>query len=279
MAGKLYICGTPIGNMEDMTLRGLRILKEADIIAAEDTRNTIKILNSYDIKTPLTSYHKFNEEEKSKKLIEEISAGKTVALVSDAGMPGISDPGEVLINLCYDAGIEVSIVPGATAGVSALVLSGIGARSFVFEGFLPSNKKKRKEVLKRLKNETRTVVFYEAPHHLKSTLNEIYEYTGEREAAVVREITKKHEQVIRKNLSELCRYYEENEPKGEFVILIKGAGYEKAEALACDFENLGIEEHYALLIENGMERKEAIKACALMRGLSRKQVYNDLKNK
>ncbi len=204
MAGKLYVCGTPIGNLEDMTLRGLRILKEADLIAAEDTRNTIKILNSYDIKTPLTSYHKFNEEEKGRKLIEKLKEGAQIALVSDAGMPGISDPGEVLINMCIDEGIDVTVVPGPTAVVSALVLSGISGRSFVFEGFLPSNKRMRREVLNRLKTETRTTVFYEAPHHLTDTLEELYSAAGNRKAAAVREITKKHEEVLRLSLRELA---------------------------------------------------------------------------
>ncbi len=274
MAGKLYICGTPIGNMEDITLRALRILKEADIIAAEDTRNTMKILNSYDIKTRLTSYHKFNENEKGQKLVTEMLDGKNVALVSDAGMPGISDPGEILINLCRDAGIEVTVVPGPTAAVSALVLSGIGGRSFVFEGFLPENKRKRRDVLEKLKSETRTTVFYEAPHHLADTLEEIFGCIGNREAAVVRELTKKYEEVKRGELGELVGFYRENTPRGEFVILIKGGNGEKPSS--DKFETLGIKEHYNMLIENGYERKEAIKKCAAERGISRRQVYNEL---
>ncbi|MCD8090567.1 MAG: 16S rRNA (cytidine(1402)-2'-O)-methyltransferase [Clostridiales bacterium] len=274
MAGKLYICGTPIGNMEDMTLRGLRILKEADLIAAEDTRNTIKILNSYDIKTPLTSYHKFNEEEKGKKLVEKLKEGANIALVSDAGMPGISDPGEVLINMCITEGIEVTVVPGPTAFVSALVLSGIGSRSFVFEGFLPSNKHMRREVLNRLKTETRTTVFYEAPHHLADTLKEMYEAAGDRPAAAVREITKKHEEAVRLSLKELSEYFRENAPKGEFVIVIGGISKTEEKSSV-----LTVKEQFELFLEQGFERKEAMKLCAKERGVSKKEIYAELLGK
>ncbi|MCD8158836.1 MAG: 16S rRNA (cytidine(1402)-2'-O)-methyltransferase [Clostridiales bacterium] len=271
MAGKLYICGTPIGNLEDITVRALRILKEADLIAAEDTRNTIKLLNSYEIKTPLTSYHKFNEEEKGKRLVEKLKEGANIALVSDAGMPGISDPGEVLINMCIDESIEVSVVPGPTAVVSALVLSGISSRSFVFEGFLPANKHMRKEVLNRLKAETRTTVFYEAPHHLTDTLSELYETVGNRKAAAVREITKKHEEAVRLNLKELWEHFKENPPKGEFVIVIEGK--EKEE----EYENvLTVREQFELFLEQGYDRKTAMKLCAKERGVSKKAVYAEL---
>ncbi len=277
MAGKLYVCATPIGNLEDITLRCLRILKEADIIAAEDTRNTIKLLNSYDIKTPLTSYHKFNEEEKGQKLLAELEGGKNIALVSDAGMPGISDPGEVLINMCYDAGVEVVIIPGASAGISALVLSGIGGRSFIFEGFLPSNKHMRREVLERLREETRTVILYEAPHHLKDTLKELYNFVGDREAAAIRELTKKHEEVKRMELSRLIAYYDENEPRGEFVIVLKGAdpAILKQERIKAA-EELTIEQRYEQLLEQGLDRKAAMKQCAKERGISKKEVYASL---
>ncbi|MCD8214167.1 MAG: 16S rRNA (cytidine(1402)-2'-O)-methyltransferase [Clostridiales bacterium] len=271
MAGKLYICGTPIGNLEDISLRALRILKEADLIAAEDTRNTVKLLNSYDIKTPLTSYHKFNEEEKGKKLIEKLKAGANIALVSDAGMPGISDPGEVLINMCIDEGIEVSVVPGPTAFVSALVLSGIGSRSFVFEGFLPSNKHMRKEVLKRLETEMRTTVFYEAPHHLTDTLKEIYAAAGNRKAAAVREITKKHEEALRTELRELIDYFEENPPRGEFVIIIGGREEKDKPEIF-----LTVKEQFELFLKQGYDRKEAMKLCAKERGVSKKVIYAEL---
>lgn len=271
MAGKLYICGTPIGNLEDISLRASRILKEADLIAAEDTRNTVKLLNSYDIKTPLTSYHKFNEEEKGKKLIEKLKAGANIALVSDAGMPGISDPGEVLINMCIDEGIEVSVVPGPTAFVSALVLSGIGSRSFVFEGFLPSNKHMRKEVLKRLETEMRTTVFYEAPHHLTDTLKEIYAAAGNRKAAAVREITKKHEEALRTELRELIDYFEENPPRGEFVIIIGGREEKDKPEIS-----LTVKEQFELFLKQGYDRKEAMKLCAKERGVSKKVIYAEL---
>ncbi|MCD7906000.1 MAG: 16S rRNA (cytidine(1402)-2'-O)-methyltransferase [Clostridiales bacterium] len=271
MAGKLYICGTPIGNLEDISLRALRILKEADLIAAEDTRNTVKLLNSYDIKTPLTSYHKFNEEEKGKKLIEKLKAGANIALVSDAGMPGISDPGEVLINMCIDEGIEVSVVPGPMAFVSALVLSGIGSRSFVFEGFLPSNKHMRKEVLKRLETEMRTTVFYEAPHHLTDTLKEIYAAAGNRKAAAVREITKKHEEALRTELRELIDYFEENPPRGEFVIIIGGREEKDKPEIS-----LTVKEQFELFLKQGYDRKEAMKLCAKERGVSKKVIYAEL---
>lgn len=277
MAGRLFVCGTPIGNLEDMTIRGLRILKEADIIAAEDTRNTVKLLNSFNIKTKLTAYHKFNEEEKGRQLVEEMLNGKNVALVSDAGMPGISDPGEELINLCRQNGVEVTAAPGPTAVITALVLSGIGGRSFVFEGFLPSNRRMRNIVLERLETETRTSIFYEAPHHLKETLKELYRAAGNREAAAVREITKKHEEVIRMGLKELAEYYETNEPRGEFVIVIGGADFEEIkDRRFAEFKEISIEEHYAGYIEQGMDRKEAMKAVAKDRGISKKEVYDKL---
>lgn len=277
MAGKLYVCATPIGNLEDITLRCLEVLKSVDMIAAEDTRNTVKLLNSYNIKTPLTSYHKFNEESKGRRLMEELEGGADIALVSDAGMPGISDPGEVLINMCHEAGIDVVVVPGASACITALVLSGIGGRSFIFEGFLPLDRHMRREVLDRLKEETRTVIFYEAPHHLKETLRELYRSVGDREAAAVRELTKKHEEIKRMKLSRLIDYFDENEPRGEFVIVLKGADHAeiKRERIKAA-ESIPIEQHYADLIEKGLDRKAAMKQCAKERGISKKEVYAEL---
>ncbi|MGN1317891.1 MAG: 16S rRNA (cytidine(1402)-2'-O)-methyltransferase [Lachnospirales bacterium] len=274
----LYVCGTPIGNLEDITLRVLRILKEVDLIAAEDTRQSVKLLNFYDIKTPLTSYHEHNKTTKGPVLINKLKEGMDIAIVTDAGMPGISDPGEDLIRLCYENDIPVTVVPGATAVVTALVLSGLNARSYIFEGFLPKHKKQRKEVLERTKLETRTLVFYEAPHHLLQTLEELYSYCGNRESAVIRELTKKHETVQKDKLLNLVNYYKENEPKGEFVIVIEGMDISdvKAEEIL-KFDNLSIKEHYDNYINQGMDEKTAMKAVAKDRGIGKRDVYNEVK--
>lgn len=274
----LYICGTPIGNLEDMTLRAIRVLNEVDLIAAEDTRQSVKLLNHFNIKTPLTSYYEHNKEVKGPQLINMLKEGKNIALVTDAGMPGISDPGEDLISLCYENNIDVTIVPGPTAVITALVLSGLNTRSYVFEGFLPKNKKQRKEILLKLKGETRTTVFYEAPHHLLSTLREIYESTGTRRAAVVRELTKKHETVNRGFLEELIDYFEENEPKGEFVIVIEGADTEeiKAQEMAETME-MSIREHFESYLLKGMDEKSAMKQVAKDRGIGKRDVYKEIK--
>lgn len=274
----LYICGTPIGNLEDMTLRAIRVLNEVDLIAAEDTRQSVKLLNHFNIKTPLTSYYEHNKEVKGPQLINMLKEGKNIALVTDAGMPGISDPGEDLISLCYENNIDVTIVPGPTAVITALVLSGLNTRSYVFEGFLPKNKKQRKEILLKLKGETRTTVFYEAPHHLLSTLREIYESTGTRRAAVVRELTKKHETVNRGFLEELIDYFEENEPKGEFVIIIEGADTEeiKAQEMAEAME-MSIREHFESYLLKGMDEKSAMKQVAKDRGIGKRDVYKEIK--
>ena len=214
MDGTLYLCATPIGNLGDITLRVLEILKSVDVIAAEDTRNTLKLLNHFDIKTPMTSYHQYNLETKGPKLIEMLKEGKSIALVTDAGMPGISDPGEDMAKRCRIEGIPVTIAPGASAGISALVLSGMEARRYVFEGFLPMDKKERQAVLKNLEKETRTTVFYEAPHRLTDTLSALLKAAGDREAAAVREITKRYEEVRHDTLGGLLEYYKENPPKG-----------------------------------------------------------------
>lgn len=274
----LFVCGTPIGNLEDITLRVLRTLKEVDLIAAEDTRQSIKLLNHFDIKTPLTSYHEHNKDTKGPQLISLLKEGKDIAIVTDAGMPGISDPGEDLIRLCYENNVEVTVVPGATAVVTALVLSGLNSRSYIFEGFLPKNKKQKKEVLERLKNETRTTVFYEAPHHLVNTLEDICEYAGERNSAVIRELTKKHETVNRDKLKNLLEYFRSNEPKGEFVIVVEGADIAdiKAEEQA-QFNSMTIKEHFEKYISQGFDEKSAMKAVAKDRGIGKRDVYNEVK--
>lgn len=272
--GTLFVCGTPIGNMEDITLRVLRTLKEVDLIAAEDTRQSVKLLNYYNIKTPLTSYHEHNKAEKGPQLVAQLKAGKNVAIVTDAGMPGISDPGEDLISLCHGEGIPVTVVPGATAVITALVLSGLPTRSYIFEGFLPSNKKQRREIIARLADETRTVVIYEAPHHLVDTLEELSEALGAREAAAVRELTKKHETLNRGILSELKEYFTLNEPKGEFVLVIQGKSIQELkEQTLAGFEQMSIEEHYQSYIDKGMDSKSAMKAVAKDRGISKSEVY------
>ena len=274
MTGILYVCGTPIGNLEDITMRVLRILQEVDMIAAEDTRHSVKLLNYYDIKTPLTSYHEHNKGVKGPKLIEQLKKGKNIALVSDAGMPGISDPGEDLIKLCYENDVPVTIVPGPTAVITALVLSGLSTRSYAFEGFLPSGKKQRREVLERLKKEVRTVVLYEAPHHLLSTLEEIYQAVGDRQTAVVRELTKKHETVKRGSLNEIILHFKENEPKGEFVIVLEGIDLEEVrQEEKALIEEMSIEEHYNKYIREGMDGKSAMKAVAKDRGVSKSEIY------
>lgn len=274
----LYICGTPIGNMEDITLRAVRILGEVDLIAAEDTRQSVKLLNHFDIKTPLTSYYEHNKEVKGPQLIKMLKEGKNIALVTDAGMPGISDPGEDLVKLCYENNIGVTIVPGPTAVITALVLSGLNTRSYIFEGFLPKNKKQRIEVLEKLKNETRTTVFYEAPHHLLNTLKDIYKYAGNRQVAVERELTKRHETVNKGNLSEIINYFEENEPKGEFVIVLEGADSDEIKAdKISKINEISIAEHFNSYITQGMDEKTAMKQVAKDRGLGKRDVYKELK--
>ena len=271
--GKLYICATPIGNLEDITLRVLRILQEVDLIAAEDTRHTLKLLNHYDIKTPLTSYHEHNEATKSESLTDRLLGGSNIALVSDSGMPGISDPGGALIRRCHELQIPVQICPGASAGISALVLSGLCARRYAFEGFLPREKKKRRETLVSLATEQRTIVLYEAPHRLLTVLQEIYEHLGDREIAVVREITKKFEEVRCGSLTEIIEHYSENVIKGEIVLIIEGA-----EPIV---ENWPADimfhvEHY---VEMGLSEMEAMKRAAKDRGVAKSEIYKVYKTR
>ena len=282
MSGTLYLCATPIGNLEDITIRALRILKEADIIAAEDTRNSQKLLRHYDIHTALTSYHEHNKWDKGRTLIAKLEEGQNVVLISDAGMPGISDPGYELVKMAHDADITVSVLPGATASLSALTISGLPTRYFSFEGFLPVDNKQRRERLEELVKEERTMILYEAPHKLKRTLCDLTEKLGEsRKCALVRELTKKHETVERGTLGGLKEIYEDKEPRGEYVIVVHGA--EKAqndEAERKKWEELSISEHYELYIAAGMERQEAMKRVAFDRGSTKREIYNEIvKNK
>lgn len=280
MAGKLYVCATPIGNLKDITIRCLETLKEVDLIASEDTRHTIKLLNYYEIKTPLESYHEHNKDTKGEKLISLLLCNKNIALVSDAGMPGICDPGEDLIKLCYENNIEVTVLPGATASITALILSGIRTRCYCFEGFLPSNKKAKKEIIKRLKEDTRTYILYEAPHHLIQTLKDIYEVIDDRNIAIIKELTKKYENVFKTTLKEAILYFENNTPKGEYVIVIEGANEnEILNREKEDIENISIKEHLDIYLSSGMDIKEAMKKVAKERGISKRDVYNEVKIK
>lgn len=277
MAGKLYLCATPIGNLEDMTLRVLHTLQEVDLIAAEDTRNSIKLLNHFEIKTPMTSYHEYNKIEKAKDLIRQMQEGKNVALITDAGTPGISDPGEELVRMCYDAGVEVTSLPGACACVTALTLSGLPTRRFCFEAFLPTEKKERREILKELEEETRTIILYEAPHRLVRTLEELAEFLGERRISVCRELTKKHETVFQTTVAEALEYYRENAPKGECVLVIEGKSRDAIRAEEQQrWEELSVEEHMEHYLSQGIEKKEAMKLVAKDRGVSKRDIYQEL---
>ena len=274
MSGTLYLCATPIGNLEDITLRVLRLLEECDLIAAEDTRHTLGLINHFNIKTPLTSYHEHNKVTKGPVLIEKLKEGMNIALVTDAGMPGISDPGADMVKLCEENDITVTVAPGASAALTALVLSGLDTRRAVFEGFLPPDKKERRAALERLKKETRTAILYEAPHRLKSTLEEIYDAVGNRQCAAIKEITKKYETVKRAFLSELIEYYNENPPKGEFVLVLEGVSEDKLKEEEIEkWENISVEEHVKMYEDKGMSRKDAMKAAAKDRGLTKRDIY------
>ena len=274
LAGTLYLCATPIGNLGDITVRVIEILKSVDIIAAEDTRNTLKLLNHFEIKTPMTSYHQHNMDTKGPVLIEKLKDGKNIALVTDAGMPGISDPGEDMAKRCRQEGIPVTIAPGASAGISALVLSGMDARRYIFEGFLPTDKKERQTVLKNLEKETRTTVFYEAPHRLADTLGVLLKAAGDREASTVREITKKYEEVKHGTLGSLLEYYKENPPKGEFVVIVGGMSESALRQEEIDgWNSISVEEHMKKYTDEGMSEKEAMKKVAKDRGVSKREIY------
>lgn len=273
-SGKLYLCATPIGNLEDITLRVLRTLKEVDLIAAEDTRNSIHLLNHFGIRTPMTSYHEYNRIEKAHTLIAKMREGKNIALITDAGTPGISDPGEDLVRLCYEAGIEVTSLPGACACVTALTLSGQPTRRFCFEAFLPSDKKERRLILNELKHETRTIILYEAPHRLVRTLTELLDELGDRPATVCRELTKKHETAFTTTLGQAAAWFGENEPRGECVIVLAGRSREELrEEEQRQWEELTVAEHVAHYEEQGLDHKAAMKQAAKDRGVSKREIY------
>lgn len=277
MSGMLYLCATPIGNLEDITCRVLRILKEVDLIAAEDTRNSIKLLNHFEIKTPMTSYHEYNKFDKGRYLVEKMLEGKNIALITDAGTPGISDPGEELVAMCYEAGIQVTSLPGAVACITALTLSGLPTRRFAFEAFLPSDKKERAVILEELKQETRTIILYEAPHRLVKTLEELQESLGDRKISLCRELTKKHETVFRGSLLEAFSWYKENPPKGECVMVLAGRSREEIEQEARQkWEDMPLEEHMEYYMSQGIDKKEAMKLVAKDRGISKRDVYQAL---
>lgn len=280
MSGKLYLCATPIGNLEDITLRVLRVLKEVDLIAAEDTRNSIKLLNHFQIKTPMTSYHEYNKIDKGRFLVEKMLSGENIALITDAGTPGISDPGEELTAMCYEAGIPVTSLPGPAACITALTLSGLPTRRFAFEAFLPMEKKERQAVLEELKNETRTIILYEAPHKLVKTLGDLYKALGNRKMTLCRELTKKHETAFQTTIEELIHYYGEEKPLGECVLVIQGKSRLEMEKEAqASWESIPIEEHMRQYEEKGISRKEAMKLVAKDRGMTKRDVYQYLINK
>lgn len=274
--GSLYLCATPIGNLDDITIRTLNTLKEADLIACEDTRHSLKLLNHFDIHKPLTSYFEHNKKEKGEYIISVLKEGKKVALVTDAGTPAISDPGEDLVRLCISAGIKVVPVPGAAALINALIISGKDTGRFCFEGFLSVNKKSRAEHLELLKDESRTMIFYEAPHKLKRTLDDMINVFGDRPVSIVRELTKLHEECRVTTLKGAAEYYEVNAPKGEYVLVLAGKSpEEKALENVNRFESMTLSEHVDMLIQGGLNKKEAIKEAAHQRGLSRRDVYNE----
>ena len=277
MSGKLYLCATPIGNLEDITLRVLRTLKEVDLIAAEDTRNSIRLLNHFEIRTPMTSYHEYNKIDKGRILVKKMLEGQNIALITDAGTPGISDPGEELTAMCYDAGIEVTSLPGPAACVTALTLSGLPTRRFAFEAFLPPDKKERKAILEELQSETRTILIYEAPHRLVRTLEELLEVLGDRRITLCRELTKKHETAFRTTIHGLLDYYREEKPLGECVMVIEGKKREELRREEqASWEEISIEEHVTRYLEEGNSKKESMKLVARDRGVSRRDIYQYL---
>lgn len=274
MLGKLYLVGTPIGNLKDITLRALEILKECDIVAAEDTRQSLKLLNHFNIKKAMISYHKFNENDKSNEIIELLLNGKNIALVTDAGMPGISDPGSVIVRRCIDNNIPFEVIPGATALITALVYSGISTEKFLFRGFLPRENKNKREVLEEIKEYRDTIIIYEAPHRLRSTLECLLEILGDRNISVCRELTKLHENIIRDTIKGAVEYYENNDPRGEYVLIISGKSDEDIEKeKRAKWENLTIRDQIINYINEGFTKKEAIKVTSKERGIPKSEVY------
>ena len=277
MAGKLYLCATPIGNLEDITYRVVRTLNEVDLIGAEDTRNSIKLLNHFDIKTPMTSYHEFNKYDKAKQLVEMMKEGKNIAIITDAGTPGISDPGEEVVRQCFEAGIQVTSLPGPAACITALTMSGQKTRRFCFEAFLPKDKKEKVAVLEELKNETRTIIIYEAPHRLARTLKELRETLGNRQLTLCRELTKKYEEADKTTIDQAIEKYNEKEPRGEYVLVMEGKSQEEIqEENKQKWESMTIEEHMEYYISQGNDKKSAMKLVAKDRGVSKRDIYNQL---
>lgn len=277
MSGTLYLCATPIGNLGDMTPRVRETLEQVDLIAAEDTRNSIKLLNHFGIRTPMTSYHEYNKVEKAKTLIKKLQQGEDIALITDAGTPAISDPGEVLVAMCQEASVTVTSLPGPAACITALTLSGLSTRRFCFEGFLPSEKKDKKMVLEDLQKESRTIIIYEAPHHLKATLEELYEALGDRRVTLCRELTKKFEEVFPTTLEKAVNYYEKDAPRGEYVLVIEGKSlYDRKKEQQKDWQSISVEDHMKIYEDQGMDRKEAMKQVAKDRGISKRDVYQYL---
>lgn len=274
MAGKLYLCATPIGNLEDITYRVLKTLKEVDLIGAEDTRHSIHLMNHFEIKTPMTSYHEYNKVEKAKILVEQMKEGKNIAIITDAGTPGISDPGEEIVRQCYEAGIEVTSIPGPAACITALTMSGLNTRRFSFEAFLPAEKKERQRILQELKNETRTIVLYEAPHHLVRTLKELQKVLGDREITLCKELTKIYEKAEKSTIEKLIEKYEDAEIKGEYVLVIQGRSFEEIQKEEQEiYLKITVEEHMQKYLLQGMDKKEAMKQVAKDRGISKREVY------
>lgn len=274
MPGTLYLCATPIGNLQDMTPRVVDTLQTVDVIAAEDTRNSIKLLNHFDIHTPMTSYHEYNKVEKARQLVAQLQSGQNIALITDAGTPAISDPGEVLVRMCHENHISVTSLPGPAACITALTLSGLSTRRFCFEGFLPGDKKEKKQILEELAAESRTMILYEAPHHLVRTMEELYEALGERKITLCRELTKKFETVMPTSLEKALEYYKHEEPRGEYVLVIEGKSFEEKRMEEINsWENMTIEEHMAYYEEQGMDNKTAMKQVAKDRGVGKREIY------
>lgn len=276
--GMLYLCATPIGNLEDITFRVIRTLKEVDLIAAEDTRNSIKLLNHFEIKTPMTSYHEHNKVEKAKVLVDKMRAGANIALITDAGTPGISDPGEELVRQCHEAGIQVTSLPGAAACITALTMSGQPTRRFVFEAFLPFDKKERADVLEELKNETRTIIIHEAPHHLAALIDELTGVLGgDRSVSICKELTKRYEKVWKTTLEEASQFYKSRQPRGEYVLVIAGRDRQELKLeKQKSWDAMSIQEHVAMYENQGIDRKEAMRMAAKDRGISKRDVYQQL---
>lgn len=274
VSGTLYLCATPIGNLQDMTPRVVETLRAVDLIAAEDTRNSIRLLTHFEIRTPMTSYHEYNKVEKARQLVGQLQTGQNIALITDAGTPAISDPGEVLVSMCHENNVPVTSLPGPAACITALTLSGLPTRRFCFEGFLPAEKKEKKQILEELSGESRTMILYEAPHHLVRTLEELYEALGERRITLCRELTKKFETVMPTTLEGALEYYKSQEPRGEYVLVIEGKSREeKRQEEISSWESLSIEEHMARYEGQGMDGKSAMKQVARDRGVSKREIY------